>query len=76
MKCGHTAQAHDEKGKPVCAICMCEEVDNERPNLAGRIARCTYNCGHKTDSSFNLPFFRHNPDKEYDSYFCGCEGWD
>lgn len=44
--------------------------------LEGRMARCTYNCGSKTQSKWELPFFKYQPDNEYDSYYCGCFGWD
>ena len=27
-------------------------------------------------SSPKLPFFEHKPTEQYDSYFCGCMGWD
>lgn len=27
-------------------------------------------------SSLNLPFFKHQPDKPEDEYYCGCMGWD
>ena len=76
MKCGHTAQGRDDNNNPVCLICMCEEVGSEKPNLDGRTAQCIYNCGHKTASSFRLPFFKYNMDSEYDAYYCGCFGWD
>lgn len=75
MKCGHTAQAVDDNGKPICAICLCEEVEDKLPNLDGRKAKCLY-CDKETRSDFGLPFFGFEPDKEYDKYYCGCEGWD
>lgn len=30
----------------------------------------------ETDSSWKLPFFRHQPEKPFDEHFCGCWGWD
>lgn len=72
------------------------------PDLAGRVARCSYSdclsnvrvsrdrgqCGSiqygevpngkrraEAPSSFDLPFFEHRPDREYDDYYCGCWGW-
>lgn len=27
-------------------------------------------------SSTALPFFHHQPEKDFDSHFCGCWGWD
>jgi len=79
MKCGHTANAN-QAGKPVCAICYgirpgANEVENELPSLDGRTACCP-DCGKKTTSNFNLPFFSYQPNQQYDSYYCGCYGWD
>lgn len=75
MKCGHTANATDVNGKPCCVICDCDEIENVTPSLAGRKAKCS-DCGHIVDSDENLPFFRYRPDKECDTYYCGCWGWD
>ena len=80
MKCGHTANATDSDGKPVCAICAgltpnAKIVDNKKPDLKGRIAKCN-SCSRTTSSSYNLAFFEYKPDKEQDSYYCGCYGWD
>ncbi len=78
MKCGHAANARDEKGNPCCVICFgmpgWNEVDSNPPNLEGRLARC--GCGRTVPSNLNLPFFEHRPDKATDSYYCGCKGWD
>lgn len=74
MKCGHTANA-ERNGKPYCVICGCDEVQEEKPNLDGRKAKCSW-CGKITDSSTTLAFFRHKPESEYDEYYCGCYGWD
>lgn len=30
----------------------------------------------KAPSSLKLPDFRHQPDQPFDSYYCGCFGWD
>lgn len=79
MKCGHTAQGINERTqKPVCVICNCEEVAEEVPSLEGRKARCTYHgrkCMSQKPSAYNLPFFEHKPNSEYDEYYCGCWGW-
>lgn len=83
MKCGHVANAKDENGSSCCAICAprseafqiakhCEGNDG----LEGRSARCIYNCGKKIESKWELPFFKYQPDQEFDSYYCGCFGWD
>lgn len=64
MKCGHSANALDEKGNFVCAICLgvgtgATEVASESPNLTGRKARCVCNCGKEEDSSVDLAFFEY-----------------
>ena len=74
MKCGHTANATCD-GKPCCVICSCFEIDNDRPCLDNRIAKCS-ECGHETQSNYNLPFFQYRKDKDSDEYYCGCHGWD
>lgn len=88
MKCGHASQAVDEKGRPACVICMCTEVETKVPDLTGRKARCSYfsqtfmhngrrvKCTGETNSRESLPFFEHKPNSKYDTYYCGCWGWD
>lgn len=75
MKCGHIANAETTDGKPACAICSCYEIAEEQPILRNRKAKCCW-CGKVTRSSFSLPYFEFKPAKEYDSYYCGCKGWD
>lgn len=79
MKCGHTANAEYDNGKPCCLICSPKreayEVVDKKPNLTGRKAKCT-DCGEIADSNWNLPFFEYCPDKEYDRFYSGCWGWD
>ena len=80
MKCGHAANATDKDGKPICAICIgltpdAEIVAETKPDLTGRKARCTQ-CGRVTNSNEKLPFFEYRPNCEYDSFYCGCRGWD
>ena len=79
MKCGHTANAEYDNGKPCCLICSPKreayEVVDNKPNLTGRKAKCT-DCGEIVDSNWNLPFFEYCPDKEYDRFYSGCWGWD
>lgn len=61
-------------GIPYCGVHNCSE-QIPAPNLAGRQALCSY--GHKlTESNASLPFFRYQPDKQHDDYYCGCFGWD
>lgn len=59
MKCGHAANSVVGK-KPACVICVgihpgALVVDDQAPDLAGRIARC--GCGAERPSSYDLPFF-------------------
>lgn len=42
LRCGHSANAVDEKGNPSCAICCTKEIDKNPPDLSARKARCTY----------------------------------
>lgn len=91
MKCGHRANAiQSDPVGPCCAICMCTEIDENPPNLKGRIARCSYfgkratgRNGHgqicKSEApsdSPNLAFFAHRPERQFDEFYCGCWGWD
>ena len=75
MKCGHTANAETSDGKPCCVICACFELAEKQPSLQGRKAKCSY-CGKIVDSNYNLPFFEYKQEQEYDSYYCGCRGWE
>ena len=82
MKCGHNNNAKCSQSNGIkydppvdsCAICGCMEVA-ETPNLEGRIAKCSYGC-NPVPSKVGLAFFKHQPDKEFDQYYCGCYGWD
>lgn len=87
LKCGHAANATDGNGNPTCAICVGivdVSVADDQPDLTDRRAKCTYKRGQgghdhsnvSVDSSLNLAFFSHRPDKEFDEYYCGCWGWD
>lgn len=75
MKCGHASNAVTADGKPCCVICSCYEIAKSLPNLIGRKAKCGY-CGKLTDSKTSLPFFEYRPEQEYDSFYCGCGGWE
>ena len=79
MKCGHIGYGETTDGKPYCIICDCDILDDAPLDLTTRKARCPH-CGKITQSSYNLPFFepkeKFNPKGQYDSYYCGCEGWD
>lgn len=77
MKCGHVNNA-ECNGKPCCVICGCVEVEREvqgTDGLTGRFAKCS-DCSSKVPSKWSLPFFSYSPDEEFDSYYCGCYGWD
>lgn len=85
MKCGHAANAVDADGQPVCIICVGRVAgardEDTVPDLTGRQARCVDNgarkpCKGAVPSSTSLPFFRHQPDKPEDTFYCGCWGWD
>lgn len=76
MKCGHIANAIKvDTNEPYCIICDCGEVDDKQIDLSERFAKCT-ECGCIKPSNNNLPFFKYCPEKEYDSFYCGCCGWD
>ncbi len=87
---GHTYDK-DGNSKPICAICAgvtsdAEIVEREckgTDGLEGRKAKCLYSspkrgytCKGIIPSEWELPFFEYCPDEEYDSYYCGCWGWD
>lgn len=79
MKCGHAANGR-MNGGPVCVMCLgidpgASVVDEAKADLTDRMARCSY-CGAKRPSSPSLPFFGHLDGREYDSFYCGCRGWD
>jgi hypothetical protein len=81
MKCGHSANSTDTKGNPVCVICIgivagADEIVKEPPSLEGRFARCSYGDHAKVPSSYDLAFFEYRPEREEDTYYCGCYGWD
>ena len=77
MGCGHSAQGATEGGAPVCVICAPSPeayvVASVVPVLVGREARCT--CGVCVPSRVGLAFFK-VCDSEFDSFYCGCRGWD
>jgi len=91
MACGCRIATRDLAGAPVCIIHDTRET-KPAPDLTGRVARCSYdNSGRHSEgrpgvgwrvqpgpvpSSWSLPFFRHQPDRAEDSYYCGCWGWD
>ena len=80
MRCGHSANATNEDGAPVCVICIGLTPDASEmaptPNLVGRTARCSYGDHARKPSSTDLAFFEYLPDQPDDRYYCGCHGWD
>jgi hypothetical protein len=92
MECGHSANAEhvadDGTRTPACAICGCTKIIDNKPDLTGRKARCTYfgrtfkhkgqtiTCYGEANSKYELPFFEHKPNSSHDEYYCGCWGWD
>lgn len=79
MECGHTANAEGKipggTFQPSCVICGCFTIADEQPDFTGRKAVCSY-CKVEHDSSERLAFFRHQPEQDTDSFYCGCRGWD
>ena len=83
MKCGHVANTYDPYGNPVCVICAgmtndADIIDKEchgNVGLEDRTAKCP-ECGLKTESRWDLAFFKYCPDNEFDEYYDGCYGWD
>lgn len=80
MECGHQANG-ERDGKPVCVICIgldpgAEVARAELVDLSGRVAVCP-DCGQrKPSNTHGLPFFQHRPDRDTDSFYDGCKGWD
>lgn len=73
MSCGHIATALSQ-GSPVCPVCECKlikDIVDFDHILEDRIAICEY-CGRKTDSKWSLPWFVFRPERDTDTYYCGC----
>lgn len=75
MKCGHIAYSFDNNGRPYCIMCDCYDIADNIPDLTERKAVCS-DCGKIVDSNFNLPFFEYRKNRDTDSFYCGCMGWD
>lgn len=79
MKCGCAANGQRQIGEgamlPACLTHGITEPAPASPNLADRQATCEY-CTTKKPSSLALPFFSYRAGKVFDSYYCGCRGWD
>ena len=81
MACGHAATGRRADGTPVCVVCSMVDPAKAQtvappPDLTGRIAHCGYGKHAPKPSSVELAFFEHHPDREHDTYYCGCYGWD
>ena len=74
MKCGHMAQGHTHEGKPLCLLCLCDEVDFTTYDLDNRLAECKF-CKTLIKSSIYLPGFKYQKDYLYDEWSCGCDRW-
>lgn len=81
MECGHVANAREVKpdGTSIayCVICGCTKVSAKNIDRVSenKQAKCIY-CGDLVVSDHQLAFFRSIPEQQYDSYYCGCRGWD
>lgn len=81
MTCGCSAQGFMVGNKtgektPACVVHDCITPVETQPDLTGRQAVCCYSGHRPTDSRFTLAYFAYQPEKETDSYYCGCYGWD
>lgn len=75
MKCGCAAQGVNAKtNKPVCVIHDEDEQAEIQPKFEGRRAQC--HCGYQQDSILSLAYFKYQPLKPVDAFYCGCDGWD
>lgn len=45
-------------------------------DLTDRVARCMYACDGQSPSGWQLPFFEYRSDRDHDSFYDGCKGWD
>ncbi len=59
------------------AVCSYSGPDsNEGRHSVGMPGRGYQVTPYPVPSVPQLAFFKHEPDKKYDRYFCGCWGWD
>jgi hypothetical protein len=73
MKCGHVSNSTVD-GKPHCVICnVSAQSSISLDELKQRDALCIY-CAKKVKSNHKLPFFKYEPYREHDLYYCLCRG--
>lgn len=79
MKCGHSPNSTifiNGEWRAYCAICDCDEVvpitDSDTKN---KEMKCSC-CGRILPSNNQAAFFKFEPNQKYDSFYCGCQGWD
>lgn len=76
LKCGCVSSAYTSDGEPFCIVHDCFDVAEYNLELIKkRTAKCEY-CKKKVESNLDLPFFEYKPEYDFDSYYCGCRGWD
>lgn len=82
MQCGCAASSHlrdNATGKwdiPYCGTHGCKDLAPFPPLLVGRIAQCAYCKKSRPSDNEALAFFEYRPTRDYDTYYCGCRGWD
>jgi hypothetical protein len=75
MSCGCTTPlTRQATGEPSCMWHPEAEPVLPMPDLSARVARCY--CGEQTPSSPKLAFFELRPTYTFDTYYCGCAGWE
>ena len=77
MECGCAANCErlqpDGKYAPWCFRHDTGKVAPAKPDLTGRVARCTYGCGHEEPSAFRLAFFEYRgPGSREGREICVC----
>lgn len=79
MKCGHVANSYKLIGDrriPYCVICDCDKIQTQTFVVEEtRFMKCR-ECGCVQKSSPEAAFFKSKPNEEYDTFYCGCNGWD